>query len=215
MSRVPCNSRKVQQGCQWVLEPKSPAREVLSLRIGPALVFSVPVALNISYFVMENSSREAWPLHNLSHGLRCRAPGQFCGSWQRGAVSRPQTGMESLRSCLAASSTTSSPSPFTPTLNVISSHGDLVPGREALPHSQKLAGRVVALTFSEMGKGVENLGNRKNVFCFDVSCMSKLLGVIFYKWFIKDLQSCSVADKLLYLSLWFVPKIQRTKLFHI
>ena len=70
-------------------------------------------------------------------------------------------GMESLRSCLAASSTTSSPSPFTPTLNVTSSHGDLVPGREALPHSQKLAGCVVALTFSEMGKGVENLGNRK------------------------------------------------------
>ena len=92
MSQVTCSSRKVQQGCQWVLEPKSPAREVPSLRIGPALVFSVPVALNISYFVMENSSREAWPLHNLSHGLRCRAPGQFCGSWQRGAVSWPQTG---------------------------------------------------------------------------------------------------------------------------
>ena len=110
-------------------------------------------------------------------------------------------GMESLRSCLAASSTTSSPSPATPTPNVISSPGDLLPGREALPQSQKLAGCVVALTFSEMGKGVENLGNRKNIFCFDISCMSKLLGVIFYKWFIKDLQSCSVSDKLLHLSL--------------
>lgn len=110
-------------------------------------------------------------------------------------------GMESLQSCLAASSTTSSPSPSTPTPNVISSPGDLLPGREALPQSQKLAGCVMALTFSEMGKGVENLGNRKNIFCFDISCMSKLLGVIFYKWFIKDLQSCSVSDKLLYLSL--------------
>ena len=66
--------------------------------------------------------------------------------------------LESLRSCLAASSTTSSPSPSTPTPNVIS-HGDLLPGGEALPRSQTLAGCVVALTFSEMGKGVENLGN--------------------------------------------------------
>ena len=31
--------------------------------------------------------------------------------------------------------------------------------------------------------------------------MSTLLGVIFYKWLIKDLQSYSVADKLLYLPL--------------
>ena len=57
--RSPVVQRRFSKVCRWVLEPKSPVREVPSLRIGPVLVFSIPVALIIYYFVMENSSREA------------------------------------------------------------------------------------------------------------------------------------------------------------
>lgn len=68
-----------------------------------------------------------------------------------------------------------------------------------VPSSQKLVGWVMALTYSEVVKGVETLGNR-NIFSFDVDFMNASLGMTFYKWLTQDLlQSYSVADEFLCL----------------
>lgn len=95
MSRVPCNSRKVQQGCQWSWSQSHQQESTPSLRIGPALVFSVPVALNISYFVTWRTAQGSLASAQSQPWTWLQGPVVSHGSWQRGCVSRPQTGMES------------------------------------------------------------------------------------------------------------------------